>query len=117
MVVFGDRERELRSVNGQVIDFTDPQNPEVLFGDKDRELSSCGRSSCRCYGSQQHLCCCIWREKRDVKTDALGRLVDITDPSNPEVIWDVETRSRPKLQNVTIDGIPQVVVDVNTPEG
>jgi len=115
VVVFGDRERELRSVNGQVIDFTDPQNPEVLFGDKDRDYRLV-EGQVVDVTDPNNTFVVFGEKKRDVKTDALGRLVDITDPSNPEVIWDVETRSRPKLQNVTIDGIPQVV-DVNTPEG
>jgi hypothetical protein len=54
--------------------------------------------------------------KTDIQKDAKGRLVDVTDPDNPRIIWDVETRSPPKLQIITIDGIPQTV-DINSPEG
>ena len=51
-----------------------------------------------------------------IQKDARGRLVDVTNPESPQVIWDVETRSKPKLQTITIDGIPQTV-DINSPEG
>jgi hypothetical protein len=51
-----------------------------------------------------------------IQKDALGRLVDVTNPESPQIIWDVETRSKPKLQTITIDGIPQTV-DINSPEG
>ena len=51
-----------------------------------------------------------------IQKDALGRLIDVTNPESPQIIWDVETRSKPKLQTITIDGIPQTV-DINSPEG
>ena len=51
-----------------------------------------------------------------IQKDARGRLVDVTNPESPQIIWDVETTTRPKLQTVTIDGIPQTV-DITTPEG
>jgi hypothetical protein len=52
--------------------------------------------------------------KTDIKTDALGRFVDVTDPSNPVVIWGTEKKSTPKLVKVTIDGVEQFV-DTNSP--
>jgi len=52
--------------------------------------------------------------KTEIKTDALGRFVDVTDPSNPVVIWGVEKKSTPKLVKVTIDGVEQFV-DTNSP--
>jgi hypothetical protein len=52
--------------------------------------------------------------KTDIKTDALGRLVDVTDPANPVVIWGTEKKSTPKLVKVTIDGVEQFV-DTNSP--
>lgn len=51
-----------------------------------------------------------------IQKDARGRLIDVTNPESPQIIWDVETRSKPKLQTITIDGIPQTV-DINSPEG
>ena len=51
-----------------------------------------------------------------IQKDARGRLVDVTNPEAPQIIWDVETVTRPKLQTITIDGIPQTV-DITTSEG
>ena len=51
-----------------------------------------------------------------IMKDARGRLVDATDQENPKIIWDVETVTRPKLQTITIDGIPQTV-DITTEDG
>ena len=51
-----------------------------------------------------------------IQKDARGRLVDVTNPESPQIIWDVETVTRPKLQTITIDGIPQTV-DITTPQG
>lgn len=51
-----------------------------------------------------------------IQKDARGRLIDVTNAESPQIIWDVETRSKPKLQTITIDGIPQTV-DINSPEG
>lgn len=52
--------------------------------------------------------------KTEIKTDALGRLVDVTDPANPVVVWGTEKKSTPKLVKVTIDGVEQFV-DTNSP--
>tara|TARA_R100000951_G_C2651454_1_gene184530 strand:- start:2827 stop:5016 length:2190 start_codon:yes stop_codon:yes gene_type:complete len=51
-----------------------------------------------------------------IQKDARGRLVDVTNIDAPQIIWDVETTTRPKLQTITIDGIPQTV-DITTSEG
>ena len=51
-----------------------------------------------------------------IQKDARGRLIDVTNRENPQIIWDVETVTRPKLQTITIDGIPQTV-DITTSEG
>ena len=51
--------------------------------------------------------------KTEIKTDALGRLVDVTDPANPKVVWSTEKKTTPKVVKVTING-EEKYVDVNS---
>jgi hypothetical protein len=51
--------------------------------------------------------------KTEIKTDALGRLVDVTDPANPKVVWGTEKKTTPKVVKVTING-EEKYVDVNS---
>jgi len=45
-----------------------------------------------------------------------NQLVDVTDPSNPTVIFGEAARPTPKLLEITLDGVP-ATVDVNTKDG
>ena len=57
-VVFGDKKRDTKTVNGQIVDYTDPANVRVIFGTP------------------------------DVKTVTLkGQVIDITKPDSPKVIF------------------------------
>jgi len=114
-VVFGDRERELRTVAGQVIDFTNSENPEVLFGEKDRDYRIVDGQVVDVTDPSATFVV-FGEKKRDIKTDARGRLVDFTNPENPQVVWDVTATHTPKLQAITING-QRNVVDIKSPEG
>jgi hypothetical protein len=51
--------------------------------------------------------------KTEIKTDALGRLVDVTNPASPKIIWSTEKKTSPKVLKVTING-EEKYVDVNS---
>jgi hypothetical protein len=58
----GPTDRKTTTINGQLIDYTDPANVQVLFGDKTRKYQTVN-----------------------------GQIVDITDPANTSIVFDGST--------------------------
>ena len=99
-------DRKTATVNGQVIDITDPMNPFVIFGDENRKTTTIDGQLID-YTDPENPVVLFGTEKPDTVT-VEGQIIDISDPKNPTVLFGTEKR-----KTTTIDG---QLIDFTDPE-
>ena len=100
-VVFGDKKRNLQTIDGQIIDVTDPKNPVVVFGSPDRRTVSLNGQIYDITDPKNPFVI-IGDKDRDIK-EVNGQLVDVTNPEKPFVIFGEPTRKQQVLNGQIID--------------
>jgi len=107
-VVFGDKKRNLQTIDGQIIDVTDPKNPMVVFGDKKRNLQTIDGQIIDVTDPKNPMVV-FGDKKRNLQTID-GQIIDVTDPKNPVVVF-----GSPDRRTVSLNGQIYDITDPKNP--
>jgi len=107
-VVFGTKKAKTVTVDGQVVDISDPKNPSVLFGDKDRKTTTIDGQLID-YTDINNPQIVFGTKKADT-VSLKGQIIDISDPKNPTVLFGDKDRDLQTIKGQIID-----VTDPNNP--
>ena len=95
------QKRKEVTIDGQVIDITDPKNPFVIFGDRKKDIRSVGGLLINVSDPEKPE---VIYGTPDTKTVTVkDQVIDITDPKNPFVIYGDETRDIRSIDGQLID--------------
>jgi len=95
-------------VQGQLIDYTDPNNVKVLFGDKTRQYRVVDNTLLDITDPQNPVTVFEGKTKPDIRIID-GAALDFTDPKNPQTLYQAPKEAK----TTTVDGVLLDITDTN----
>jgi len=100
-VVFGDKKKNLQTIGGQIIDVTDPKNPVVVFGSPDTKTVTIKDQVIDITDPKNPKV--IFGDKARELISTNGQIIDVTDPKNPMVVFGSPDRKIVSLKGQVYD--------------